>query len=423
MTASTGPVALVHHWMVSRRGGERCLEALASLLPGADLYTLVHDAAACPTPAGVAGVTCSALQRVPGWRRHFRLWAPAFARLYGGLDLSGHPVVVSSDAALSKAVRVDPGALHVCYCYSPVRWAWDLQDTYLERRVPAPLRGLAATTLARVRDADRRAADRVDHFLTVSQHVARRIERAYGRSAQVVWPPVDTSFFHPERDGGTGALPEALAARAPWSRDERPYLLLGAAVAYKRFDLAVTACRRLHRPLVVAGGGPEWARLPRLAGPKTLFVPDPDDQTVRALYRACRALLFPGEEDFGIVPVEAMACGRPVVAFGVGGASETVVDGLTGVLYPGGEAADMVEALQRFEALEAGLSGHAMVERAMSFSLESHLRSMKAALAATGVPVDKGSTRPAGGWPNGSTSPALGGRGVAAAGAHDPPTC
>ncbi|RKY17211.1 MAG: glycosyltransferase family 4 protein [Planctomycetota bacterium] len=379
-------VALVHHWLVTRRGGEKCLDALSSLLPGASLYTLVHDEQRCAAPREVATLQTSALQRLPGWRRHFRLWAPAFSRLYAGLDVSAHAYVVSSDASLAKAVVKAPGARHVCYCYSPVRWAFDQRETYLAGSLPALARPLARVALARIAAADRRAATAVDHFLTVSEHVAERIRRAYGREAQVVHPPVDTDFFTPGTPDDEPPLPAL--TRAPWASGVRPYLLLGQAVSYKRFELAVDACRVLDRPLVVAGAGPRWGALRRRAGPRTVFVPSPDDQTVRALYRGCRALLFPGEEDFGLVPVEAMACGRPVVALGLGGAAETVQDGTTGILVPAPGCDAFRDGILRLEREQSGLSSGAMLERARLFSLESHLRSMKAALVAAGVPVN-----------------------------------
>ncbi|MHC4845145.1 MAG: glycosyltransferase [Planctomycetota bacterium] len=368
-------VALVHHWLVRRRGGEKVLDSLARLLPGADLFTLVHDAKRCPAPEGVAGVTTSPMQHLPFASRGFRALLPLLPRFYGAMDLSGHDLVVSSDAALAKTVRVPERAKHLCYCYSPPRWAWDLEQTYLEQRVPAPARPAARRLLQNVRKVDRKAADRVTRFVAISEHVARRIERCYERESEIVHPPVDTAFFTPgdEDDAPRASFPDG----AP-----RPYLLLGEAVAYKRFDLAVDACRELGRPLVVAGGGPMFSALRRRAGPQTHFVPDPDDEQVRALYRECRALLFPGEEDFGLVPVEAMACGRPVIALGVGGATETVVDGETGCLYPEHTAEALAEAVKRFESIEATLTAAACIERAAVFGTARFEREMAAQLAA-----------------------------------------
>jgi glycosyltransferase involved in cell wall biosynthesis len=396
-------VALVHHWMVSARGGERVLAELSRLFPGATLFTLVHDPVACPAPPGVARVVTSPLQHLPAASRSFRALLPLLPRAYAALDLSGHDLVLSSDAALAKTVRIPSGVPHVCLCYSPPRWAWDLSEVYLRRAVPAPLRPLARALLAGTRRADREAAGRVTRFLAISQHVRARIARCYDRDSQVVYPPIDTDFFSISRVSG-GADPA-----------ERPYLALGEAVPYKRFDLALAACRALDRPLVVAGGGRRLAALRALAGPRTRFVPDPDDAQVRELYRGCRALLFPGEEDFGLVPLEAMACGRPVIALARGGATETVIDGVTGCLYPEGsgagassdsglaldgassgpgEVGPLIAALRRFESLEDGLDPRAARARAEEFStarfdasLLGALGDLAAVAAATGTPL------------------------------------
>ncbi len=324
-------VALVHHWLVSRRGGERVLEVLSRLVPGATLYTLVHDRRACPAPAGISRVVTSPLQQLPAAARSFRALLPWHAAAWRSLDLSGHRLVLSSDAALAKTVRVPPGATHICYCYSPPRWAWDLSELYLKTSVPALARPAVRAVLARVRAADLRGAQRVDRFLAISEHVRQRIARCYGRESEVLYPPVDTEFFVPDRT----------ARERAGQRSAAPYLLLGEAVPYKRFEIALEACRRLKRPLVVAGGGRRLAALAARIPPSpvTSFVPDPDDAAVRTLYRQARALLFPGEEDFGLVPVEAMACGRPVIALARGGATETVVDGVTGCLF-GADAGD-----------------------------------------------------------------------------------
>lgn len=361
-------VALVHHWLVRRRGGERVLADVAAALPGADLYTLVHDPSAVPLPAGVASLTCSPLQRLPAARRAPRLLAPLHRRAWRALDLSGHDLVVSCDAALAKTVRVPPGVPHVCVCLSPPRWAWDLSELYLRAQVPAPLRPLARRLLARVRRDDAEAAARVTTFVAISRHVAERIARCYGREAVVVHPGLPDGAFTPAPDG------RAPAGRAPAPDAGLPYLLLGAMVPYKRFEAGVLACRALDRPLVVAGDGPLRRALRRLADPRTRFVRDPDDATVLALLRGCRALLFPGEEDFGLVPLEAMACGRPVVALGRGGATETVQDGITGVIYaparePGlaAETAALRAGIERFESLERTLVPADAIARARAF--------------------------------------------------------
>ncbi|MCB9898727.1 MAG: glycosyltransferase [Planctomycetes bacterium] len=387
-------IALVHHWLVSRRGGERCLEAMLRVAPGSDVFTLVHDPRAWPVPDTAGRIVTSGLQRWPGGVRFFRALLPLLPRFYGALDLSGHDLVLSSDAALAKTVRVPEGVPHVCYCYSPIRYAWDLRETYLEQAVPRPLRPLARRMLDGVQRSDLAAARRVDLFVAISRHVAERIRRCYGRDAEVIHPPVDTVFYTPGApDDGLDARAETpadgesreaaaasdllrdLAAREP---SERPYLMVGEVVPYKRFVDGVVACAALDRALIVAGGGSGFARLRRLAGPRTRFVMRPDDVTLRALYRGARALLYPGEEDFGIVPVEALACGCPVIAYGVGGAAETVRDGRDGVLYAEPGAPALGRAIHRFESMDAGIERSHLHSRACTFSAEVHERSMVA---------------------------------------------
>jgi glycosyltransferase involved in cell wall biosynthesis len=364
--------ALIHHWMVRRRGGERALEALSELLPGAPIFTLVHDARRCPAPPHAGPIVTSPLLRLPGGRQMFRVLLPFFPALYRQFDLSGRDLIVSSDACLAKTVSIPAGATHLCYCYSPVRYAWDLQSTYLDRAVPAVLRPIARAVLARIREADRRGAENVDRFVAISDVVAQRIERCYGRESDVVPPPVDTEFFCP--------------ADEPEPRDpaDRPYLVLGAMVPYKRFEDAVDACGRLGRPLIVAGHGRRLAALRRRAGPHTSFVPDPDDARVRELYRSCRALLFPGEEDFGLVPVEAMACGRPVIAWRRGGAVETVEHGRTGILYDAAGPEGLTAGIAEFEAGEADFDPAQAVSGAARFARERFIERMGAILAALG---------------------------------------
>ncbi|GJM21398.1 MAG: glycosyl transferase [Planctomycetota bacterium] len=378
-------VALVHHWLIEQRGGERVLARLAEMLPGAELFTLLHDPERAPAPPQISRVHTSSLQGVPGAQLGFRALLPLLPSLYERFNLRGFDLVLSSDASVAKCLRVPDDIPHLCYCYSPPRYVHDLRELYLSESVPAALRPLARRLLRGVAERDRRAAERVTEFVAISEHVAARIENAYGRDAHVIAPPVDTQFFTPCASAPTpaNAPPPASAPRT-----ERAYLLAGHAVPYKRFEVAVDACRELDRPLVVAGGGPRFDALRARAGARTRFVDSPTDDALRTLYRDCRALLFPGEEDFGLVPVEAMACGAPVIAWGVGGAAETVRHAETGWLYaldsngttpqaasnprnaPHAEhVAALAAALQAFEVWESGFEPAAAVRRAQAYSV------------------------------------------------------
>jgi glycosyltransferase involved in cell wall biosynthesis len=310
-------VAIVHDWLTGMRGGERVLDALCRLFPDAALFTLVHR------PGSVSPVIerhrprVSVLGRLPRAERYYRHLLPLFPLAVEQFDLDRFDVVVSSSHCAAKAV-VRPGrARHLCYCHSPMRYAWDQFDAYFGH----PRLGVAASRALRPMMAalarwDASTAGRVDRFLANSQHVAGRIHRYYNREATVLYPPVDSEFFTPD------GVPEGF------------FLVVSALVPYKRIELAVEACQLVGAPLKVVGEGPEMGRLRALAGPGTEFVGRCDDQRLRDLYRRALALILPGEEDFGLAPVESQACGRPVVALARGGALESVEEGVTGVLVP-----------------------------------------------------------------------------------------
>lgn len=331
-------VALVHDWLTGMRGGERCLEVFCELFPHADLFTLLHvPGSVSPVIEGRRIVT-SFVQRLPGAATRYRSYLPLFPAAVGGFDLSAYDLVLSSSHCVAKAVRRRPGAVHVCYCFSPMRYVWDLYDDYVEEA--GLLTRLTMPPLAAVlRRWDRVTSRRVDHFVAISRHIADRIGRCYGRAADVIYPPVDVARFH----AGAGAPDDF-------------YLVVSALVPYKRVDLAIAAAHRLGRRLVVVGVGPEAARLQRAAGPGVEFLGWRSDEEVAALYARCRALLFPGVEDFGIVPLEAMASGRPVIALAAGGARETVVPlgapggEPTGVFFDTQTVDALADAMRRFEA-------------------------------------------------------------------------
>ncbi|MEM9291985.1 MAG: glycosyltransferase [Acidobacteriota bacterium] len=331
-------IALVHDWLTGMRGGEKVLEAIATLTPGAPIHTLFHFPGSVSQALESHLIHTSFLQRAPGLRRYYRHYLPLFPAAVEDLDLRGYDLVVSTSHCVAKGVIPDPHAHHLCYVHTPMRYAWDQERAYFPRRrglIPR-LRGLA---LNRLRQWDVSTCPRVDTFLANSSFVARRIERYYGRRAEVLPPPVDTETFSPAPEG-----------KSPSPAGEKPFVLAVCALApYKKLDIAIQACQRLGLELRIVGSGPGHDELARLAGPSTRLLGRVSGEELLDLYRGALCLVQPGVEDFGIAPVEALACGTPVVAQGRGGVLDIVEPGVHGVLYSiSEERGDLeVEALCR----------------------------------------------------------------------------
>jgi glycosyltransferase involved in cell wall biosynthesis len=342
-------VAIVHYWFVTFRGGERVLEVLADMFPQADIFTLVLDPKALPPSLRSRKFTTSFLQKVPGIRRHYKKLLPLFPLALEQLKLDDYDLVISSESGAAKGVLTRPHTCHICYCHTPMRYVWDMYHQYrAEKGMGIISRCVFSLAAHYMRIWDFAAAARVDYFVANSQNVATRIFKHYRRRATIINPPVMVSAAHIS------------------SQVEDYYLVVGQLVDYKRVDLAIEACNRLRRPLRIIGEGEEYARLRNLAGPTVKFLGHLPDQEVRENYARCRALLFPGEEDFGIVPVEAQSFGRPVIAFGRGGALETVVGGFptnsyapessTGVFFAEQSCESLAEAIRFFESIERHFS-------------------------------------------------------------------
>jgi glycosyltransferase involved in cell wall biosynthesis len=305
-------VALVHDWLTGMRGGEKVLERIANLFPDAPIFTLVWNRGSVSPALEAHPIHTSFLQHMPAVASHYRWYLPWFPAAIEQFRLAGFDAVISSSHAVARAVRTPPATFHLSYIHTPMRYVWDLEDQYFPPgRFPWPVSWYVRRTCARLRAWDARTSDRPHVLIANSAHVAGRIARHYGRTATVIHPPVDVARFSAATPG-----PDREGARA--------YLLAGALAPYKRGDLAIDACRRLERPLTVVGSGQEGLRLRRAAGPGVTFRGWTDSERLPPVLAGARALLFPGEEDFGILPVEAMASGCPVVAYGRGGALETV---------------------------------------------------------------------------------------------------
>ena len=333
-------VALVHDWLTGMRGGEKVLEVLCERFPRAELFTLLHVRGSVSPVIEGRTLHTSALQRLPGARHYYRECLPLFPMLIEQFDLEDFDLVISTSHCVAKSVVPRPGAAHICYCLTPMRYAWDQFETYFgPQRIGRAGSFLMRRVMARLARWDKETAGRADRYVAISHYVAGRIRRYYNREATVVYPPVDTEFFHPD-----SAVPEPYA------------LVVSALVPYKRVDLAIGACRLAGVRLKIAGDGPERAELERQAGSHVEFLGYRADEDIRDLYRRAAVVLLPGEEDFGIVPLEAQACGRPVVALGRGGALETIVSGETGLLVDDPTPQSFADAIhatlnRRFDAV------------------------------------------------------------------------
>ncbi|WP_197490888.1 glycosyltransferase [Planctomyces sp. SH-PL62] len=317
------------------RGGEKCLEVLCRAFPQASLYTLIHRKGSTSPAIESMAIRTSPLQKVPGVFQYYRQLLPIMPAAAASWRLRDVDLVISLSHCVAKSVRVPAGVPHVCYCFTPMRYAWQGREAYLQSWSNRPIRRAAAGSLLnRLQAWDQATSARVSHFVAISETIRERIAGCYDRESTVVPPPVDAEFYHP----------------APTSTPREDfYLVVSALVPYKRVDQAIEACRRSGRRLVVIGAGPDRTRLEAAAGPATTFLGWQSDEVIRDHYRRCRALLFPGEEDFGIVPVEAMACGAPVIALGRGGAAETVT-GECGLLYGEPTTEALALALDGWEA-------------------------------------------------------------------------
>ncbi|MFC1618050.1 glycosyltransferase [Patescibacteria group bacterium] len=324
-------VALVHEHLAQDGGAENVLRIFHEIFPDAPIFTLVFDKKRANPSFSDADVRTSFIQKFPMGVRLYQAALPFMSTAVEKFDLSEFDVVLSSASAFAKGVITTPQTLHVCYCHSPTRYLWsDAHSYYKELRYNKLIKIMIPFALTKLRQWDRIAADRVDNFIANSRYVQRRIEKYYKADSDIIYPPIETEKFK-------------IADKV-----DDYYFTLGRLVAYKRYDLTIRAFNKLGRPLKIAGDGPELDYLQKIAGPNIEFLGRVSDKDRCELYSKCQAFIFPQEEDFGITPVEAMAAGRPVIAYGQGGALETVVPGKTGVLFPNQTVASLTNALNNF---------------------------------------------------------------------------
>jgi glycosyltransferase involved in cell wall biosynthesis len=324
-------IAIVHDYLNQFGGAERVVSALHEIWPDAPIYTSIYDRNRMPKVFERMDIRPSFMQYFPGVFRFFKFYFLFYPLAFESFDLSEYDVILSSSSAFAKGARKGKDQLHLCYCYNPMRFVWRYDDYVKRESMPQLIKNVLPFLLAPVKRWDLQTAGNVDQYIAISRTVAGRIEQTYGRESDIIYPPVETDLFRP----------------STVSQDY--FLVVSRLNTYKRVDLVVEAFNQLDLPLKVIGSGPDLKRLKRLAGPNVDFLGRQSDESLVKHIAECRALVFPGEEDFGIVPLEAMSSGRPVIAYRAGGALETVIDGETGIFFEEQTVASLVKALKRFQ--------------------------------------------------------------------------
>lgn len=346
-------VALVHDWLTGMRGGEYVLEAIAELFPQAEIFTLIKDHSCIEGPLADRRCHTSWLQSVPRSVKHYRQFLPLMPHMIESFDLSGFDLIISSSHCVAKGIQKPQDSVHISYVHAPMRYMWDRFDDYFGPQTASlPVRMAARMVRGYLQDWDRRssAAARVDAVMANSQFIAQQIQAAYGRTSQVVYPFVDLNRFSSPR------------------RPSNFYLMVGAFAPNKRVDLAIETFNELGLPLKIVGKGQEERRLRRLAGAHVEFLGALSNQHIEQLYSEARAFIFPGVEDFGITPLEAMASGLPVIAYAAAGALETVIHGRTGLLFDSQTIQSLGDAVLKVESGEVTFKEEALRQRAAEFS-------------------------------------------------------
>ncbi|PZE20821.1 glycosyltransferase [Paenibacillus xerothermodurans] len=326
-------VALVHDYLNQYGGAERVLECFMDLFPEAPVYTIISDLSKMPERFRQAKIHNSFVQNIPFSRTQYKKMLGLFPLAVEQFDLRGYDLILSSSSAFAKGILTNPSQLHICYCHTPMRYVWDLYHQYMEEISNPLFKKVLPFILHRIRNWDQISSHRVDHYISNSHNVSRRISKYYKRESHVIHPPVAVDRFQPT------------------DQEEDYFLIVSRLIPYKRIDLVIEVFNRLKLPLVIIGDGYDRDRLKKLAGPTVTMLGYQSDETITEYYAKCKAFILAGEEDFGITPLEAQANGKPVIAFGKGGALETVVEGKTGVFFHEHSIASLAEAVEHFHTL------------------------------------------------------------------------
>lgn len=323
-------IAIVHDWLTNMGGAERVILAFHEIFPDAPIYTTVFNPDRLPDEFKKMDVRTSFIQRLPKAKTKYNMYLPFMPTAFEQFDLSGYDIVLSSSSSCAKGVLTRPDTLHICYCHTPMRYAWDFYSEYKES-APKWQKKFIPFLMNYIRMWDRLSADRVDYFIANSNEVAKRIKKHYRRDSIVINPPVNADFY------------------TPTDEDEDYFLIVSRLVEYKRIEIAVDAFNDLGLPLIIIGDGPEKEKLQKMAKNNIKFLGRLPDEEVKKYYAKCRAFIFPGEEDFGITPLEAQASGRPVIAFGKGGILDSVIDGVTGIFFGEQNKESLKETINKFD--------------------------------------------------------------------------
>lgn len=351
-------IAIIHDWLVTMRGGEKVLEALCEVYPTADLYTIYCQRDKISSLIKNMKITSSFIQKLSFAKHNFRWYLPLFPRAIEKFNLVDYDLIVSTSHCVAKGVVPAPGAHHICYCHSPMRYVWDFQDEYFGKLKSNWITGMTTKALIDyLKKWDVNSSLRVDEFVANSKNIAGKIKRYYKRSATVIYPPVDTDFFNFNSDTKIGDY----------------FLIVSSLVPYKKVDMAIDAFSKTEYKLKIVGNGPLFCNLKSKSSPNNIeFLGNVDKETLRSLYQSCNALIFNQDEDFGIAALEAQACGRPVIAYAKGGALETVIHGLTGVLFKEQSIDSLINAVEEFKKFK--FDSKIIRENALRFNNKSRFK-------------------------------------------------